>query len=251
MISTIDDNAAGAVRRYQFLSGVIASIYDRAFLTGELGERAQNETRRIAREAAQAHIVIERDIVTNDVVLCVRGAYLSVYGATASIPESDQTNLLIQLSADYAIEAIAGQIDRDILDMAERLRTAAQRVDLYIRSGMHTATSALFKVRAELPDVQTFTFTDRIGRTYKSSKRVQDISRLTYINTYNEAVIQFAGEKKIFQLEVYSENVDNKWNGTLLTTVGQGSNLSSYYDIRDEIFHPNATALLKVEGSNV
>jgi hypothetical protein len=88
-----------------------------------------------------------------------------------------------------------------------------------------------------------FRFMDRAGRNYKSSKGVRDTIRLHLINAYNELYMAAVFEHGHDIVQITHPDPNYKWFGKQVAIVS-GRDLPTFYEVRDEIFHPSSEARL-------
>jgi len=149
-------------------------------------------------------------------------------------------------AAFYTVSIIDAQARRDAFAMMQGLQETYQRVDLYQRVGNRSRISAVAAVIQENDINPKFQFVDRIGRRYKSSKHIRSTYRSHLINVYNEVYMATAAELGYSTLFIDHPNVDYKWHGAEISISPDVTNVPSYQDIKDEVFHPSSQAQLKI-----
>lgn len=237
-----------AVDRYGFFLNILRSQAETVFRRGPTDEGLRNDAEAIAKGAARSYLQSESDIVQSDTEEVAIRAQNDAQRDLEAVPEplTDRLRDFADDSAYYLTRILAAQAERDVVTMAQHNQQTAMRIDRYVRSGRHTASTAAAQVMIEDNNSPAFRFIDRMGRKYKASKHIRDIYRQALMNVYNEVyadVVASYGRDTVF---VQHPDPNYKWNGVELVIVTGSSDDSRplYYDVRDEIFHPSSQATI-------
>lgn len=250
MIPEFTQMAAQAVDRYAGLLFMLRSQSDNVFRRGATDETLRNEALRVAQGAARSFLGTEQANINEDTADVARRAYsdaLEDLGLPSATIE-ERFAEFISSSAYYVTRMIAAQAERDVMTMAQHIQSTALRVDLYIRSGRHSPSSAAAQVMIEDNQAPAFRFVDRSGRKFKTSKHIRDMYRQHLLNTYNEVYMDVVGSRGRDEVVIDHPNPEYKWYGEKISIVSGGLNadLPLYYDIRDEVFHPSSDAVVTI-----
>ena len=253
MIHDFTDRAGRAVERYGHFLNILRSQADTVFRRGPTDETLRQEALSVAQGAARAYLNNEHAQINEDTAEVAREAYKR---ALSDVGVSDDTlegmnhfGDFIFTAAYYVSRLLAAQSERDVMSMAQHIQTTALRIDLYVRTGRHTQSTAAAQVMLEDNQMPAFQFIDRMGRRFKSSKHVRDIYRLHLLNTYNEVYMDTVASHGHEIVYVQHPEPNYKWQGQALAIVSGYDDLPLYYDVKDEIFHPSSQSTLTIEQS--
>lgn len=248
MIADLTEMAERSVQRYDGFLASLRGEADLLFRRGSLIESVRDEIFHRSLELARTFSAREQAELNDDAQTVAIDAHeraLTELGARSeTIP--DRFAEFIFSAALYSTRLIAAQAERDVMSLMQHISTNAMRVDLYVRSGRHTASSAAAAVMIEDSQAPAFNFIDRAGRRYKSTKHIRDIYRASLINISNEVfmdVVASAGHDSIF---VQHPDPSYKWHGAELLVISGAEGLPLYYDVKDEIFHPSTNASVTI-----
>ena len=238
MIDLLDFESARAGERYVAFLHTLRGLYERSFYRASHDVEAIGS---IAKDgAAFAENFVEAEVRRLDETLDqakaqgiarIRQTIEGSQGAPLPDGEDYSEELLVWFRRELAVQAF-----RDVNTLAFARRSHA----LQNASAGRMRTFAVNKVG--------FLFTDRSGRKYPAQK--------FYRNLYRQTLLVFAVESAAADAasfgyeEVYIDHADkNKaYMGVPITLTGNADMLS-LHDVRDEVFHPNATAFLTVQQS--
>jgi len=250
MIPELAEMASAAVDRYANFLDVLRAQSDSVFRRGPTDETLRNEALAVAQGAARSFLGSEQGQINEDTAEVARRAYsdaLADLGAPDDVIE-DRFAEFIFSSTYYVTRMLAAQAERDIMTMAQHIQSTAQRIDLYVRSGRHSVSSAAAQVMIEDRQMPAFRFVDRMGRKFKASKHIRDTYRQHLLNTYNEVYMDVVASFGRDVVWIDHPNPDYKWFGERVAIVSGGSepDLPLYYDVREEVFHPSSEAIVTV-----
>lgn len=241
--------ATRAVDRYQGFLTTLRVQADMAFRRGATSEELRNEALSVALDAARSFVSFEHANLNDDSFQIAIAAHDAAQRdlAVSGTPIADRFGEFVYSAAGYVARIVAAQTERDVMAMASHMRAAAQRVDLYARSGRHTLSSAAAAVLLEDAQAPAFKFIDRAGRQFKSTKHMRDLYRQHLLHLYNEVYMDVIAEHGIDTVQVSHLDPQAKWHGASIAIVSTESSTPLYYDIRDEVFHPSSDAILTLD----
>lgn len=250
IFTTLTREAEAGAARYGLLTEAWRSIFHTTLNASDFGSvaavgRANEEALAIASD----FLADERSTVSRIVREIAIEARQTTLRQLASIDTSETTERVDeQLSAfcDYIESELIAQIHRDIA----LLRQTIQRVDLEVSIAATargiSARTALVEYRiGNQADLQ-FVFHDRHARKWASKKFIRAMWRHTLLAVYNEIVLMTLAEHGIWRAQVVHEDPNSDVNGVIVA-MGSNSEFPTYSEIRADIFHPNANAVLRME----
>jgi len=244
--------AGAAVDRYAGFLTDIRNQVEIALYRGTYGSPIREEAFFSAKEAARRYVSLEQAHLNDESAEIARKALKQVNEDLGVQTEGlhDRFADFIYSAASYTATNIAAQAERDVMTVARQMRTDAQRVDLYVRSGRYSQATAVAAVMLENRQSPAFQFVDRIGRRFKSTKHIRDTYRHHALTTYNEVYMDLVAEHGHDVVYVDHPDPDYRMIGQALALVDVQDATPLYYDMREEIFHPssNATLTINQEG---
>lgn len=120
---------------------------------------------------------------------------------------------------------------------------------MLLQASLHAASSgskrqnSLIYLRAKEKGDPKFYFVDRINRRWPSQKYIRSIWRHHLLTAYNETYLFTLAEYGETTARVVHLDPNHRVHGLVLAIADEG-NLLRYEDVRDEIFHPNADAIV-------
>lgn len=251
MIHDFTQRAARAVERYGYFLNVLRSQADTVFRRGPTDETLRQEALSVAQGAARAYLNSEHAQINDDTAEVARSAYAQAMSDMGLTDESFDGFVrfgdFIFTASYYVSRLLAAQGERDVMSMAQHIQTTALRIDLYVRTGRHTPSTAAAQVMLEDNQMPAFRFVDRMGRRFKSTKHIRDIYRLHLLNMFNEVYMDTVAEHGHELVYVQHPDPNYKWHGQPLAIVSGDGSRTLYYDAKDEIFHPSSEATLTIE----
>jgi hypothetical protein len=248
VIADLTEMAERSVQRYDGFLASLRGEADLLFRRGAVAEALRDEIFYRSLELARGFSAREQAELNDDaqkIAIAAHERALSDLGARSETI-ADRFAEFIFSAALYSARLIAAQAERDVMNLSQHVSTNSMRVDLYVRSGRHTPSSAAAAVMLEDSEAPAFNFIDRVGRRYKSTKHIRDIYRASLLNIYNEVYMDVAvsaGHDSIF---VQHPDPSFKWHGAELLVVSGAEGLPLYYDVKDEIFHPSSNATVTI-----
>jgi hypothetical protein len=135
-------------------------------------------------------------------------------------------------------------IERDIRFLKDSLRRAVLQVKLSARAQRITERTALMQYRIGNAQELHFYFHDRGNQKWPTRKFVRSVWRHSLLSTYNEVVLLTLSDHGLEHAEVVHDNPKSDVHGLKIAMSANGT-LPTYAEIRAEIFHPNADAILR------
>lgn len=245
-MNPVTQRAIDAASRYeQFTDGLVRQ-FEIALQNDPTDARVRDQANGVARAQAVDYLDNEADVIGIDTQSFATSAYEQAAEdaghATVSLPEELADHW--EQTGQHLRETLAAQASRDIAALSQEIQVAAIRASTAARAGQspQAALAAMLVDHAQGP---RFRFTDRMGRRFAATKHVRDQYRQHLVLSQNEAVLYAAAEAGLDTVTIRHPEPRHRWNGHVVTT-GEGEG-DSYYDIRDEVFHPSTDAYLSVE----
>lgn len=237
-----------AGNRYSLLVDSWQTIYARAVVAQDFGSaRWLRQAEDNARGVADRHLASEREIINSITAHLVAqsradastplGATLVGVGAENALPEHAMG------LAEYLAGEIAAQIERDVAFLRRALMRVAAEVSWIADATGLPLRAAMIQWRVDYGDELRFYFRDRAGRKWPSQKFVRAAWRQHLLDTWNETMLGALSGLGQVEAEVRHADTNAKHHGLRISII-PGRGLPTYAEIRDEIFHTGADALL-------
>jgi hypothetical protein len=252
VIHEFTDRAARAVERYGAFLSILRSQADTVFRRGPTDEQLRLEALAVAQDAARAFLGSEQGQINDDTASVALSAYkaaMSDLGLSSdNLEPFNRFGDFIFSASYYVSRLLAAQAERDIVQMAQHIQGTALRIDLYVRSGRHSPSTAAAQVMLEDNQMPAFRFVDRAGRKFKASKHIRDVYRQHLLNIYNEVYMDVVADHGHEVVYVAHPEPNYKWQGKpLLIVTGGTKDHPLYYDVKDEIFHPSSESTVTIQ----
>lgn len=243
----LDQLAEASVSRYAMLLGSFEGILGRALSERDWrSTRARDALRRAAYERATAWLESERRIILDAIDEIGEVAVRDVENAvgTASDPLSDMIQDHLAALAQDLEHELRLQIERDSAALVAALRDAALRSVLRGRGAPLRTSRAIGALRDETLSGVAFTFLDRAGRRWISTKFTRTAWRRALVLAGAEAALMRMSEIGLDMAVVtHPDRVhENSGRRVALTDGAPGEPWSL---LREEVFHPNTHARLE------
>ncbi|AMB48266.1 hypothetical protein [Methylobacterium sp. AMS5] len=242
-------DAAGA--RYQGLVDAWSLIYADAlgaldFGTPRMIERAGEEAYNLAR----AFLDTETGIVAEKIATI---AHEALRAASRDLGVDDADDLpahaseTLSATQGYLVREITIQIERDIAQLQQSLRQTALQVKIAAAAQGISERAALIQHRIGSNETPAFHFRDRRNGKWPSRLFVRSTWRQSLLSAFNEVTLCMLAEHGIETAEVAHAHGKAGVHGMELA-LSSNSSLPAYGEVRNDIFHPNAEAILVVPG---
>ena len=142
---------------------------------------------------------------------------------------------LLSQSEDFLLTSIRAQVIRDVETLVQRYREFA--IEAQIFPSANKTIAAMDRVN--------FEFMDRTGRVYSSTKYIRTTWRQTLVSLAAEFYLIGAISNGATSVTVQNPDPENQWVGFEFNLTDYAQSMTSFLDVRDEIFHPNSNATLK------
>jgi hypothetical protein len=254
ILQRLTQEAESASVRYGMLTEAWRSIFHSALNASDFGAPAASD--RAIEEAyviAKDYLAEEREAVTRIFAEIARDAHQRTKDELRSVDASELSDdALEHLSAteSYLIDELVAQIHRDVALLRQTIQRVVLEVSIASRSRGVSQRMALVEYRiGNQADLQ-FVFHDRQARKWASKKFVRAMWRHTALAVYNETVLMTLAEHGVTRAQVQHEDEKSDVHGKVIA-MGSNSYFPTYSEIRNEIFHPNANAILRMEHADV
>lgn len=236
--------------RYSALTLSWKNIYKSSFFNSNFGsEKSINRIKKEAYDIAYAFLSSEKAIVQENIDAIALEASRNVGMNLSDTIDVKQKPLIVEhlneLRDEY-LYLLSLQIERDINSLISTIRKSYFQIkNSSIASGKSLKSSVLEYAMIN-GDIVRFFFHDRVGSKWDSRKYVKTLYRKMLLSAYNEIVIMILSEAGIKRAYVNHNDKNYTFYGKEISLV-EGTSLPTYYDIMDDIFHPNSNAYLKGE----
>lgn len=250
----LTQEADQAAARYGLLAAGWQGHFSRALNDADFGT-SSHSARFIAEALEMAQTYIRHEIVASEAVFSeiATEAHLTTLDEIASNDADTLTERVTEhLSAarEYAADELLAQINRDLALMRRALQRVSLEVYAAARSRGISQRQALIEYRIGNSAELDFAFHDRTNRKWSSRKFVRTLWRHSLLSVYNEVVMLTLADHGLRRARVVHLDPNAESHDTLIA-FSSSADLPTYSEIRDTIFHPNANAILAMEGSSV
>jgi len=238
--------AEAAAQRYGLLVEGWRSLFQMALSKADGPGRAIAEVKEQAYAMAWAYIDAEREEIRDQFAAVAYEAHQSAHDQIGSeTPEalSDALTDLLSESEEYLATELIIQTERDIAFLVKSLRQTALQIQISARSQGIAPKAALIQHRIGNAAELHFFFHDRGGQKWPSRKFVRGVWRHSLLSIYNETVLLTLADHGFREAQVYHASKKADVHGMILA-MHSGSEHPTYAEVRNEIFHPNADAVL-------
>ncbi|MEZ2310751.1 hypothetical protein AB6809_29325 [Paraburkholderia sp. RCC_158] len=171
-------------------------------------------------------------------------------GAAGQVPEPLVADIVKTARATRAevLGILSAALHKDCAVAAKRMRDFYLRVELMMVNEGCPYENAIRAVRiASQEKPLSFAVLDTRGRNWKPSVFAAATVRAALQTTYADAFVRIAAARGASRVQVSYPDPAHEGNGQILA-ISDGGVHPSYLSVRDEIFHPNSSALLAVAG---
>jgi hypothetical protein len=243
----LSTEAEAAAQRYDLLVEGWRALYMRALNEPDFGTPRQ--LTRIAGQAysmARTYLDTETQMITD---VSDRISQTALHETTVQLDSQPVDGLgkvivnHVSSSGDYLRSQIAVQIERDIATLKNSISRLHLAIHLSALGSRMSEQSALTQYKVSGSDKLNFYVYDRSSKKWISRRLVRTIWRQHLLGIYNETVLMTLADHGIDQAVVQHANPQSDVHGMGIS-LNANSSLPTYLDVRDEVFHPNADAIL-------
>lgn len=254
IFNRLTQEAESAAVRYGLLTESWRSIFHSALNASDFGspavvDRAIEEAYAIASD----YLAEERQFMARivaDIATEARQTTLLQIASVDASELSDRAGEHLRATQSYIESELIAQIHRDVALLRQQLQRVDLEVTIASTSRGISERAALIEYRiGNQADLQ-FVFHDRHARKWASKKFVRAMWRHSLLSVYNEIVLITLAEHGLKRAQVVHQDPSAATHGMIIA-MGSNAELPTYSEIRNEIFHPNANAVLVMEGHNV
>lgn len=244
--------ADAAAARYQAHVDAWGALYTEALGQRDAGyvpavERAGSR----AYELARVYLTAEEGHVTAAIRQVSADALSDAsddLGSTTERALTEAASELLSATEHYLLREITIQIERDVAQLQQAIRHTFLQAQLTARAKGSTVRRALIEHQIASTEAPAFYFRDRRSSKWPSRLFIRTTWRQALLSAYNEVVLAVLSEAGITVAEVQHAHGKAGVHGLQLA-LGPSSALPSYGEVRNEIFHPNAEARLRVPAA--
>lgn len=163
----------------------------------------------------------------------------TIYDIKADVLNDDNYLEYLDDFTKFVYNSIKQQVSKDILFAAQHLRVDA----LKLINSNHNHVTLLLNYK----DLE-FSFTDKMGRNLASKKYIRTLVRDYCVKAYNDLFAENLDLNNIDQAIVDNPDHTHSHYGTIVT-INDNENELNYFNVREDIFHPNTNSILKPIGA--
>lgn len=240
-------SADAAARRYGLLVEAWRGIYNRGIQDSRFGsQKLIAVSTSEAYELARAYLANERVFIDAELDMIAADARSVARDAlgieTALDPEAAQGEL-VSASVDYLQRELSIQIERDVAWLINSLRKTHLAVSMAARATGVSFRAALMEHLVGHSSELQFFFHDRRNQKFPSLKFVRSTWRHSLLTLWNESALLVFADHGVDHVEVHHDDPNSTVDGMKLALFAASAH-PSYDEIRNEIFHPNADAVV-------
>jgi len=247
----LSDKAGAAYNRYSLFTDALKSIHRGAMLRSDFGSASlTGKLRSQATLQGSTFLDSELSQARADIQEIAEIARTVTLQEISSNDTSELTDAIyehLDASYDYFQTELVVQQTRDIATLQRAMQRAGLEVAIAARSKGKSHRSAVLEYAfGNKTDVEFF-FHDRSSRKYESRLFVRSLYRQTLLSVYNETVLFTLADHGLTRAVVEHHSPESEFHG-LEIALSSGSELPTYSEIRDKVFHPNANAYLRMDA---
>lgn len=246
-----NQEADSAAARYGVLTEALRGIYLSAFNDPRFGSPALLAAIEYeARALMTTYLRTERqqaEMIFGQIVREALQATKASLAAFATLDTPEALSALASATLDYLMKEMRLQGERDVSTLVEAVRRASLQVSLAMRA--HGLSQRL-AIRDYAFGANNLDFYFRDRRNYRTLSRqfMRVVWRQSLLSVYNESVLLTLADHGETQAEVTHLDGKSGVDGLIIAMSG-GSVHPIYDEIRAQVFHPNADAVLKRVGA--
>lgn len=247
ILARLTREAEAATARYGMLTDAWRSIFHANLNSPRFGTPgALDEAVSEAFVVAQHYLSTEDGVIERTAAEIAVEARVATKRALASIDTSELSDAALEhlgATENYIHSELVAQIHRDIALLRQSIQRVALEVSIAARARGISQRVALIEYRiGNHADLQ-FMFHDRHARKWASKKFVRAMFRHAMLGVYNESVLITLSEHGVARARIVHTDPKAEVHGMILA-LGSNTDRPTYSEIRNEIFHPNADAIL-------
>lgn len=246
----LSELAGTAGARYALFTDGLRAIYHRALTSQQLSDA---EPVRQATDLGLMFLRDEAERIAEEIDDVAEKARTATFDEIASANRnelSDEALEHLRVSSNYLYDELLAQVSRDITTLRRSIQRVGLEVSLSARSAGKSRRTALIEYMVGNKADIGFFFHDKASRKWESKTFVRSVWRHTLLAAYNEIVLFTLAEHGIERAAVEHHSPDAQHDGMVIA-LSSSTELPTYSEIRETVFHPNANAWLKMEGANV
>ncbi|TDW20408.1 hypothetical protein EV128_12538 [Rhizobium azibense] len=242
--------AAQASARYAMFTDSLRTIYRNALNSQKLDD---SEAVRQAGELVITFLKQEAQLVPDtidEIAEIARTATIEEIASNDTENLSDEALAHLRVSADYLYDELLAQASRDIATMRKSIQRVRLEVSLAARASGRSQRAAMIEYMVGNKSDIDFFFHDKASRKWESKTFIRSIYRQTLLSVYNEIVLFTLAEHGLERAVVEHHSPKADYDGMVIA-LSSSTEFPTYSEIREQVFHPNANAWLKMENADV
>lgn len=246
----LTDLADQAAARYALFTDGLRAIYRNALNSQTLDDTASaQEAAQLALTSLRTENVLISDAI-QEIAEIARTTTLEEIASIDAENLSDEALEHLSVSGSYLSDELLAQASRDIATMRKSIQRVKLEVSLAANSSGRSRRAAMIEYMVGNKADLSFFFHDKASRKWESKLFVRSVWRQTLLSTYNEIVLFTLADHGLERAVVEHHSPDAQHDG-LVIALSSSTELPTYSEIRETVFHPNANAWLKMERSHV
>lgn len=242
--------AEEAAARYDLLVRAWQMMFTQAGVNSDVGSaRSLYRVQFDAHLLGQSHLKREREEIRatlEEIAVAAQGVALLSVGIDAPPELSDAVSEAVVASFEHLSLELIVQVERDVAFLTRSLRQHALQVAIAARSQRIPIAAA--SLQARIGSAVILSVADRAGTKWPSRKFVRTLIRHALLLLYNDVVLITLAEHGIETAEVAHLSAKADVHGMIIA-MSPNAEFPTYAEIRDEVFHPNADAIVVPAGS--
>lgn len=247
ILNRMTAEANAAAERYGIVVEGWRGLYSQALRDSGFGsQHLLNRTKEQAYEIARIFLTNERVIADrqfDEVASEARTATLREFDVTTALELPDDADEHLSAAVDYLMSEIVIQIERDIAFLVDSVRKTFLSVHISATAQRIPIRTALTEYSIGVAGEIQFFFHDRRNQRWLSRKFIRAVWRHGLLTLYNEIVLMALAEHGLDHGEVRHQDPKSQFDGMKIALYS-ASQHPTYSEIRSEIFHPNAEAVM-------
>lgn len=233
-----DKFANAFAERYVSFQNSIKAAYQSRILNRDLNYKSIKSFEKEANNVAALYL--EREILevqeAERVIKQFINSDFNIYSLPVKVLKSEEYMEYLSDFSVYVYNSIKHQVAKDILFATQKLRV--ESIKLLNTNGDY------FNLVMNYKDPE-FVFNDKAGRNLPSKKYIRTMVRDYFVKSYNDIFVENLLLNGVNEVEVDHIDTNHKHYGLILS-INDSENELNYFNVRDDVFHPNSNAVLKV-----
>ncbi|WP_276122560.1 hypothetical protein [Pararhizobium qamdonense] len=246
----LTDLASQAAARYALFTDGLRAVYRNALNSQILDDAGASQE---ASQLAMTFLGSEsaaREAAIQEIAEIAHTTTIDEIASNDTESLSDEALEHLSVSGSYLADELLAQASRDIATMRRSIQRVRLEVSLASRSSGRSQRAALVEYMIGNKADLEFFFHDKASRKWESKLFVRSVYRQTLLSIYNEVVLFTLADHGLDRAVVEHHSPDAQHDGMIIA-LSSSTELPTYSEIRETVFHPNANAWLRKGFANV